>query len=262
MAKQESIGLARPFARVVRSVQCSGRRESLDQPVRLSRPWLQVHNGSLQLFARHENITDPNLKKMGYANFTTSFVASQRPVRYGYFEIRARVGSSKVSSSFWFYNSNTTAHHWTEIDVFEMTGEHASQQLSTQDAMHTHVFMLPKENTSFLPDLCDCSLPHETALYQLQDAPSCSQANYTHRSTPYSQDFHVFGLLWTPEKLEYTVDGLMQWSLPNACMHQPLFLTFDRETMPDWFGLPSPVNLPDQPLTVEYVRAWTQDDWS
>eukprot|EP00730_Choanoeca_flexa_P000713 TRINITY_DN10308_c0_g1_i7.p1 TRINITY_DN10308_c0_g1~~TRINITY_DN10308_c0_g1_i7.p1 ORF type:complete len:187 (+),score=3.52 TRINITY_DN10308_c0_g1_i7:167-727(+) len=123
---------------------------------------VQVHNGSLQLFARHENITDPNLKKMGYANFTTSFVASQRPVRYGYFEIRARVGSSKVSSSFWFYNSNTTAHHWTEIDVFEMTGEHASQQLSTQDAMHTHVFMLPKENTSFLPDLCDCSLPHET----------------------------------------------------------------------------------------------------
>jgi hypothetical protein len=43
---------------------------------------LQVANGSLQLWARHENITDPALKKMGYANFTTSAMASQNVVRY------------------------------------------------------------------------------------------------------------------------------------------------------------------------------------
>ena len=42
---------------------------------------LQVINGTLQLLARHENITDPNLIKQGYANFTTAAVKSVADVR-------------------------------------------------------------------------------------------------------------------------------------------------------------------------------------
>ena len=52
------------------------------------------------------------------------------------------------------------------------------------------------------------------------------------------------------------------WELPNCCLHQPLILRFDRETMPDWFGLPDRANLPDRPMQVDYVHAWQRSDGS
>ena len=39
--------------------------------------------------------------------------------------------------------------------------------------------------------------------------------------------------------------------------HQPLFLIFDSETMPQWFGMPDDNDLPST-FSVEYVRAWKQ----
>ena len=37
--------------------------------------------------------------------------------------------------------------------------------------------------------------------------------------------------------------------------HQPLFLIFDSETMPEWFGMPDDKDLPST-FSLEYVRAW------
>ncbi|EDQ88578.1 uncharacterized protein MONBRDRAFT_37405 [Monosiga brevicollis MX1] len=221
---------------------------------------VKVSNGTLQLWARNANITDPSLRQQGYANFTTSAVQSTTLVRYGYFEIRSRVGTSRVSSSFWFYHNNGT--EWTEIDVFEMTGENADQPLPYQDTMHTHIFQLPNTAPADIPAKCHCQLPTSAAPQQpaptmkLKDAASCQRYNITTAATPFDADFHVFSLLWTPTVLEYAVDGAVWWSIPNYCMHQPLTLNFDRETMPDWFGLPEPTHLPDRPFEVDYVHAW------
>jgi uncharacterized Zn finger protein (UPF0148 family) len=41
----------------------------------------------------------------------------------------------------------------------------------------------------------------------------------------------------------------------NTHWHQPLFLIFDCETMPEWFGMPDDKDLPST-FSVEYVRAW------
>ena len=99
------------------------------------------------------------------------------------------------------------------------------------------------------------------ALQSLGDASSCSEAAYSHAAQNYSDDFHVFGLLWTPEVLTFYQDGVVLWSVKNLCLHQPLALNFDRETMPDWFGLPSYDTLPDTPFTIDYIHAWTQPGW-
>ena len=37
--------------------------------------------------------------------------------------------------------------------------------------------------------------------------------------------------------------------------HQPLYMIFDSETMPDWLGMPVDSDLPST-YSVEYVRAW------
>ncbi len=54
---------------------------------------------------------------------------------------------------------------------------------------------------------------------------------------------------------KYFVDGVVVRSLENTHWHQPLFLTFDSETMPEWFGMPKDEDLPST-FSVEYVRAW------
>ena len=76
--------MARPFARMVFPQQRQGSLHLLPLYLVNVIPVAprQVDNGALQLWARHENITDPQLKKMGYANFSTSAMASQAAVRY------------------------------------------------------------------------------------------------------------------------------------------------------------------------------------
>ena len=44
-------------------------------------------------------------------------------------------------------------------------------------------------------------------------------------------------------------------SVENTHWHQPLYLIFDSETMPEWFGMPEDKDLPST-FSVEYVRAW------
>jgi hypothetical protein len=44
-------------------------------------------------------------------------------------------------------------------------------------------------------------------------------------------------------------------SLLKQGWHYPLYLTFDSETMPEWFGMPNDKDLPST-FSIEYVRAW------
>jgi hypothetical protein len=55
------------------------------------------------------------------------------------------------------------------------------------------------------------------------------------------------------------VDGQCVRRQKNTHWHPPLTLNFDSETMPDWFGLPNPADLPST-FSVEYVRSWRKAD--
>jgi beta-glucanase (GH16 family) len=70
-----------------------------------------------------------------------------------------------------------------------------------------------------------------------------------------ADDYHVYGLDWGKDEIRYYVDGVLVRSVENTHWHQPLFLIFDSETMPDWFGMPDDKDLPST-FSVEYVRAW------
>ena len=73
-----------------------------------------------------------------------------------------------------------------------------------------------------------------------------------------STAFHTYGMNWTESKIITYLDGQEMRNTNNYCFHYPLKLLFDRETMPDWIGMPQPNQMPDQPFQIEYVRAWTQ----
>jgi hypothetical protein len=53
------------------------------------------------------------------------------------------------------------------------------------------------------------------------------------------------------------VDGKVVHELKNTHWHQPLHMTFDSETFPDWFGLPEKETLPST-FSIDYVRSWSR----
>ncbi|MCF0234395.1 MAG: family 16 glycosylhydrolase [Thermoguttaceae bacterium] len=70
-----------------------------------------------------------------------------------------------------------------------------------------------------------------------------------------ADDFHRYGLLWTPEKICWYVDDELVRESENTQWNQSLTVNFDSETMPEWFGLPTPEELPAT-FEIDYIRHW------
>lgn len=195
------------------------------QPAFFSKNNVVQKDGKLELIMRKEDPPE-SLKAKGFHTFSSAAVKSKHLVKYGYFEVKARAMKSKGSSSFWFYNDSPDL--WTEIDVFEFCG---TGERGNQDNMTLHVFHTPLVKEHFARG------GEWRAPYQFAD------------------DFHVFGLEWTPYVIRWYIDGEAVRTEENTHWHQPLTMNFDSETMPDWFGLPDENELPST-YFIEYVRSW------
>lgn len=185
---------------------------------------VDVHNGALHLTMRNESVT--NAPK-GYGTFTSAAVQSRTRVKYGYFEIKARPMRSHGSSAFWLYYHDEQEH--TEIDIFEIGG--GAPGFECKDNMNLHVFRTPTEHKHWGRGGI------WTAPWKFADAD------------------HVYGLDWDAQNLLYYVDGVLVRRTANTHWHQALTLNFDSETMPSWFGLPNPGDLPST-FSIDYVRVW------
>jgi len=139
--------------------------------------------------------------------------------------------NSAGSSSFWLQVEETPG--WlTEIDVFEIGGK--AKGFEQKYNMNLHVFRTPKENKHW-------DVQHTwIAPRRLAD------------------DYHVYGLEWDRDEIKYYVDVVVVRAVENTHWHDPLFLIFDSETMPQWFGMPKDEDLPST-FSVEYVRAWKKE---
>lgn len=182
-------------------------------------------DGKLELIMRREDPPE-NLKTKGFHSYSSAAVKSRHLVKYGYFEVKARSMKSKGSSSFWFYSDLPDL--WTEIDVFELCG---TGERGNQYNMNVHVFMTPLVKEHF------------------------SRGGEWRAPYQFADEFHVFGLEWTPYVIRWYVDGTAVRTEENTHWHQPLTMNFDSETMPDWFGLPDDNELPST-YSIEYVRSW------
>lgn len=182
-----------------------------------------VKDGRLQITMRAEN-----LKEMpeGYRDFTCGSVTSLNRVRYGYFEVRAKVMNSHGASAFWFYHNKPES--WTEIDGFEMCGlgKHAGKMHTSVHVMHAPGVTEP--------------IQHPEPISLTADP---------------TKDFHVYALEWDADRIKWHCDGKTVRVVENTHWKQPLHLLFDTETMPDWFGLPDKSELPAT-YEIDYVRAW------
>lgn len=186
-----------------------------------------VSDGKLHLTMKKEEVAEMP-KDRGYHTYTCAAVKSTEPVLYGYFEVKARPMDSAGSSSFWFYHS--TENWWTEIDVFEL----GAGVPKFEKVMHmtVHVFRTPGEGENHWSVGGQFTAPERLA-----------------------DDYHVYGLEWDSREIKFYFDGVLVRRGENSHWHQPLYLNFDSETMPEWFGLPEDTALPST-YSIEYVRAW------
>jgi len=221
----------------------AGREPGLFSPANVG-----VAGGALQLSARgaRRNASWP----AGYDNFTTAALSSRARAQGGYVEVRARAGSSCISSSFWFH-FNDGSGTWTEIDVFEALGSggcapNAAKMTSRRMCSHSHVFSLAGVAPAALPALCNCT----------SAGGACSSGSCVDVPFAFDDGFHTYGLVWGGARLDVFADGARVNSLPGACHAQALEIDFDRETMPDWLGLPPVPFAGDAPFEVDYVRAY------
>ncbi len=197
------------------------------QPALFSDKNVTVSDGKLHLTMRKEKLPE-KFEKLGYHDYTSAALHTKARSGYGYYEVKAKPMNSAGSSSFWFHKGDTPGWQ-TEIDVFEIGGK--AKGFERKYNMTLHVFRTPQEKKHWSVGGV------WVAPWRLAD------------------DYHVYGLDWEKDQIRFYVDGVLVRSVENTHWHQPLYLIFDSETMPKWFGMPDDKDLPST-FSVEYVRAW------
>lgn len=218
------------------------------KPGLFSRDNVAVKDGLLQLTASSMPPSMETVENVarGYHSFATSIVKSRKRIRYGYFEVRCKAMASAATSAFWFYDpldadrKYKPGSYTEEIDVFEIFGKHPT--LANTLFMTVH-----RQET-----------PYVETLVRINLKSTGSQWVAPHNFT---DEYHVFALLWTPEQITWYVDGAERWSIRNEFHKNPLHMMFDSEIMEAWGGLPDPHDLPSRFL-VDYVRTWQRAEQS
>jgi beta-glucanase (GH16 family) len=198
------------------------------QPALFSEHNVTVSDGKLHLTMRKEKVPS-EFESKGFHDYTSAALYSKIASDYGYYEVEAKPMNSGGSSSFWF-QQGTQPGMITEIDVFEIGGK--AKGFEQKYNMTLHVLN---------------NLPQHWSVAGIWLAP-----------WRLADAYHVYGLDWSKEELRFYVDGVLVRSVENTQWHYPLYLTFDSETMPEWFGMPDDRDLPST-FSVEYVRAWKKD---
>lgn len=189
----------------------------------------------------------PSGATCGIANcqFTSGRMDTQGKVSftYGYIEARMKmpVGAGNWPA-FWMLGDNISSVGWPvsgEIDIGEQGGDRP-----TRDSAAVHY------STDNVANSC-CG----NHIYDSSDI--VGQANYT-------SDFHTYGLVWLPDRLEFYVDRVKFWTLAKNQLRsqywvfdQPFFVILNNAVGP--FGGNYDGTWTQSKTYIDYVKAWQVD---
>lgn len=181
----------------------------------------RVKNAVFGDLARQPNLlpAGSSLPRIEYSSgaITTRDVFKQQ---YGYFEIRAKWSTGKgVWPAFWLLPA--TGAWPPEIDVIEAHGDKPGIAFQT---IHSTV------------------------------APRNGQVAEV---TGSQQEYHLYGVLWMPDRVDYYVDGKKTGTMvAPSDLNQPMYLLANLAIGGHWPGFPDPDPKFRATYTIDHIRVW------
>lgn len=205
-----------------------------------------VGDGRLTLLAlRHE---DGAPHRYTSASITTQ---RKRSFTYGIIEMRARLPRGKgIWPAFWMMGDEPDAtigeYRWPacgEIDIMEMVGGPGGADATAYGTLHWGTL---QPYAHFSND--QHGAPHQYAL----------------DTGAFADDWHVFSLEWTPQRMAWHVDGrcFLEQAIDRPGMemlHRPFFLMLNLAVGGDWPGDPDEQTTFPQRYEIDYVRVYQKD---
>jgi beta-glucanase (GH16 family) len=191
-----------------------------------------VGDGVLALEAREEEVRT----RRGRYPYTSGMVTTGRDVddlevapgfsfTYGYVEVRAKVPEGTgLWPALWLLPADHESR--PEIDIVEVLGD-------TPEIARFHIH------------------------YEDGDGDRLSPG-YDWVDTDLSEDWHVYAVEWTDDRVAWYLDGVVRWEVtdPEAIPHEDLYLIMNLAVGGEWPGAPDEdTEFPAQFL-IDYVRIW------
>lgn len=201
-----------------------------------------IKDGLLQLLSEFDpKFTGGRLKERGpeYHSYKVGGIFSKFMIRYGYVEARAKIQPNAFSSTFWLVGGGieraTGNEGSPEIDIFELAGKSFAHTYSYNMALH---------------------------YVQRKPAGAFPSAGKTWKSNfKFTEDFHVYGLEWTPKTISWYIDGhlIRRYQVERNMWDMGMNINISTEPQFGWFGIPEAKDLPSSTY-FDYVRVWKNDE--
>jgi beta-glucanase (GH16 family) len=190
-----------------------------------------LSNGNLIIEARKESISGFNYSS---GRMTTQ---NKKNFKFGRIDIRAKLPVAKgLWPALWMLGENITTVSWPacgEIDIMELIGNFPSRTYGT---MHWKTAAGTNTNKG---------------------------TEYNLSSGDFSQQFHVFSLIWTQDTLKWLVDDQLFLTTTKADVgtanypfNDPHFFIFNVAVGGNWPGSPDANTVFPQRMFVDYVRVF------
>lgn len=196
---------------------------------------VEVDGGMLRLTAERREVEAPDGRTFDYASgMVSSGQSSPDPERrphfaftYGYVEIRARVPAGRgLWPALWMLPADLESR--PEIDIMEILGHDTG-------GLKLHFHYLDEDGERRSPG-------HE------------------HRAATLSDDWHVYGLAWAPERIGWFLDGVEVWSFTDDRFipDEPMYLVANLAVGGEYPGDPDEDTVFPATFFIDYVRVWQE----
>lgn len=182
---------------------------------------IQVANGTVTITALNNggNYTSARIKTQGKIN-----------VQYGRIDARARLPRGQgIWPAIWMLGENISAVNWPtcgEIDIMELVGHEPAKV-------------------------------HGTVHYT-SDGYKFSSGSTSLSSGEFTDQFHVFTIIWDKSKITWYVDNqpFKTYNINVAAFNKPFFFIMNLAVGGNWPGPPDATTVFSQEMVVDYVRVF------
>ena len=202
-------------------------------------------NNELEFYTENENlyfqegkmIIEARMESRGGKNYTSTRLNTQnkRSFRFGRIDIRAKVPRGRgVWPALWMLGNNITTVGWPkcgEMDIMELLGQEPNKVYST-------VHFGPGPGS-------------------IQISRSLTAAS------PFSDDFHLYSLVWTADRMRFLVDNQLvsevvksDLGANNYPFNDPFYFVMNVAVGGNWPGNPDATTRFPQWMMIDYVRVF------